>query len=499
MEKPKVFLMIWDGWGIAEDPSLSAIDAACTPFYDALRARYPMGRLQASGHAVGLPQGQMGNSEVGHLHIGAGHVVWQELERIRHALEDPMFQKNPIFQNLISYCHAHKKPLHLMGLVSDGGVHSHLSHVVLFLRQLRNVFHQPIYVHGFTDGRDTSPTSGRGFLRQLEAALGSQGRLVSIIGRYYAMDRDKRWERVEKAYRLLVEGEGEVFSSAEEAMDAAYSRGETDEFLLPKVIGSPVSIQPGDAVVFFNFRPDRARQLTYVLTQAPLGAMHPLPLHFVSFTEYDPRYEGVKVLFERLQIQEPIGEVIARAGLRQIRIAETEKYPHVTYFLNGGREEVFPGEERILIPSPKVATYDLKPEMSAYEVTQALLPKLEAGYADFICLNFANPDMVGHTGVWEAAIRACEVVDTCSAQLVEVALKNAYTVVIVADHGNADKMRQPDGSPHTAHTTAPVPFFVLGAAPIKYALEGTLPQVGPTVLRLLGLEPPKKMLPPLLN
>lgn len=516
--KRKVLLIIWDGWGIAEDPALSAIDAAHTPFYDRIRKQYPFTTLQASGEAVGLPPGQMGNSEVGHLHIGAGFVVWQDLLRISRTLTEDFPNQNRAFRELISYLRETHRPLHLLGLVSDGGVHSALSHLLRLLYLFKQAeLTNPIYLHAFTDGRDTPPQSARTYLQEAEKALAHlpNARIASLIGRYYAMDRDRRWERTRLAYKLLTAAEGENFPTPYAAVEKNYADGITDEFLRPATIGIPVTLQPQDAVLFFNFRNDRPRQLLQALftgeipdTQsgrAPVPMppdLTPLPLFFVTLTEYDPAFtqRGVRYLFGKAHIDQPLGAVIAEAGRTQLRIAETEKYPHVTYFLNGGREEPFPQEERILVPSPKVATYDLKPEMSAYEVTAALRPILQEGKKDFICLNFANPDMVGHTGVWEAAVKACETVDRCSAELTEIALSQGYTVLIIADHGNADRMRETDGTPHTAHTTAPVPCILLSPDPLPYRLQsGILPQVAPTVLTLMGLTPPAPMLPPLIE
>ncbi|MCS7153691.1 MAG: 2,3-bisphosphoglycerate-independent phosphoglycerate mutase [Bacteroidia bacterium] len=513
----KVFLLIWDGWGVAENPQLSAIDAAHTPFYDYVRKNYPFTTLEASGEAVGLPAGQMGNSEVGHLHIGAGYVVWQDILRIQRAIEDGSLRRSESFRELIAYLQKTGCALHLLGLVSDGGVHSSLEHLLGLVRLFgEEGVENPIYLHAFTDGRDTAPQSALGYLQSAEAALTrlKNGRLASVIGRYYAMDRDRRWERTKKAYALLLKGEGDSFSTVEEAVQTCYERGITDEFFPPMVIGEAVCIRPQDAVLFFNFRNDRPRQLVQALftgavpegqTGRPAVPMppelRPIPLYFVTMTEYDPLFteRGVRYLFGKAVVESPLGAVIAEAGLSQLRIAETEKYPHVTYFLNGGREEPFPGEQRVLIPSPKVATYDQKPEMSAYEVRDALLPIIEQGEIDFICLNFANPDMVGHTGVWEAAVHACEVVDECSAQLVEAALRKDYVVLLIADHGNADQMRYPDGSPHTAHTLARVPCALISREKLPYRLQpGILPQVAPTVLQLLGLQPPPSMLPSLL-
>ncbi|MCS6895820.1 MAG: 2,3-bisphosphoglycerate-independent phosphoglycerate mutase [Bacteroidia bacterium] len=514
----KVFLLIWDGWGIAERPEWSAIDAANTPFYDRVRREYPFTTLKASEEAVGLPPGQMGNSEVGHLHIGAGQVVWQDLPRIQRAIEDYTIVWEKTFRDFLQYLIEKRCPIHLLGLVSEGGVHSSLKHLVGFLEIYRRIdVGTPVYLHAFTDGRDTPPQSALAYLKEAEAALKSliHGRIASIIGRYYAMDRDRRWERTRVAYELLVHGKGETFPTVEAAVEASYNRGITDEFFPPMVIGEAAPIRPHDIVLFFNFRNDRPRQLVQALytgevpdantgrAPVPMPAdLSPLPLFFITMTEYDPLFteRGVRFFFGKSVVEKPLGAVIAEAGRSQLRAAETEKYPHVTYFLNGGREDPFPGENRLLIPSPKVATYDLKPEMSAYELRDALLPILREGKTDFVCLNFANPDMVGHTGVWDAAVRACEVVDECSAQLVEVALRAGYVVLLIADHGNADQMRNADGSPHTAHTLARVPCALISSSPLPYRLEeGILPQVAPTILELLRLPIPDQMLPSLLR
>jgi 2,3-bisphosphoglycerate-independent phosphoglycerate mutase len=474
MKRQKVFMLIWDGWGIAEDPAVSAIDAAHTPFYDRVRQSYPFTTLKASEEAVGLPEGQMGNSEVGHLHIGAGFVVWQDLPRIQRALETGELYNKPAYQALRTYLRNTGRPLHLLGLVSDGGIHSHLNHLLGLLRYFHDL-PNPVYLHAFTDGRDTSPTAALSFLRAAETALTTlpNARLSSIIGRYYAMDRDRRWERTRLAYRLLVYGEGTPYPSAEAAIQDQYQAGLTDEFLKPAIIGTPAPIQSGDAVLFFNFRNDRPRQLVQALFAGDIPEgnsgrpavpmpddLSPLPLFFVTLTEYDPVFteRGVHYLFGKVHIEKPLGAAIAEAGLRQIRIAET------------------------------------------YAVRDAILPHLLASEADFICLNFANPDMVGHTGVWEAAVKACETVDACSATLVEAALRSGYITLIIADHGNADRMKNPDGSPHTAHTLARVPCILISPAPLPHQLEaGILPQVAPTVLALMGLEVPPAMLPPLVK
>ena len=502
-----------DGWGIAENPAVSAIDAANTPFYDHCKASFPNTTLRASEEWVGLPEGQMGNSEVGHMNIGAGRVVYQELVRIGKALREGEIRHNAAFKDLISYCLKENKPLHLMGLVSDGGVHSHIEHLELLIEQLAAEGLKEVYIHVFTDGRDCDPLSGLGFIERLEQQLSATGigKIASVCGRYYAMDRDQRWGRVRKAYDLLTHGFGKAFHSASAAIRDAYELGETDEFILPRIIKEgekPVAtIQPGDAVLVFNFRTDRARQLTEVLTQKDNREynLHKLELKFVTFTRYDESFEGVEVIFEKDNIENSLGEILAKQGKKQIRIAETEKYPHVTFFFNGGQEQPFEGETRILCPSPKVATYDQQPEMSAAEIRDKIIPELEKGEVDFVCLNFANPDMVGHTGVFAAAVRACETVDACTRAVAEAAVQNGYTVLITADHGNCDKMINPDGSPHTAHTTALVPFILMEShidqnqrncipenAPLKLR-PGKLGDIAPTILTLMGLPIPPEM------
>lgn len=502
LDPPRVALIILDGWGIAEDPSVSAIDQAPTPFYDHCRKNYPFSQLKASEQAVGLPKGQMGNSEVGHMNLGAGRVVFQELERINQAFVNDSVRQMPAFRQVVSYCKQQLKPLHLFGLVSDGGVHSHLEHLMHLMSLLADEGLHQVYIHAFTDGRDTDPLSGLGYLQRLEQHIQTLhcGQIASVVGRYYAMDRDKRWSRIRKAYDLLVHGKGQAFASATEALEHAYSEGLTDEFILPSVIvqnGQPIAtIQPGDAAICFNFRTDRGRQLTVALTQyaLPAESMTPLPLHYTTFTRYDDSFEGVHVLFERENISATLGEVLAKHGKRQLRIAETEKYPHVTFFFNGGREEPFPGEERILVQSPKVATYDLQPEMAAKDIREHLLEAIADKPYDFICLNFANPDMVGHTGVMEAAVNACATVDRCAKTVTEALHAAGYHVIILSDHGNADRMVNPDGSPHTAHTLAQVPFIFIPADKTHYELQpGRLGDIAPTILDLLGLPIPMEM------
>ena len=499
----KVILIIMDGWGIAKNPKVSAVDAAQTPFYDSALISQPHSRLHASEQLVGLPAGQMGNSEVGHMNIGAGRIVYQDLIRIGLAIESGEIAKNNGFEELVSYCQTNQKPLHLLGLLSDGGVHSHIDHlkgILTVLSKHENM--PPVFVHAFMDGRDTDPNGGLAYMKDLEAHMAKVGcgKVASVIGRYFAMDRNQIWERIKKSYDLLISGKGEAFSSASEAIQASYDGGKTDEFIEPAVMienGSPVAqLKPEDAVLFFNFRTDRGRQLTTALTQKnfPEQGMKTLPLKYVTMTSYDDTYTGVTVLFEKENIQMGLGEALAKQGKKQIRIAETEKYPHVTFFFNGGRETPFEGESRILCPSPSVATYDLQPEMSALEIRDKIIAELEKGEVDFVCLNFANPDMVGHTGVFEAAVKACETVDACTKAVVEVANANGYTALVTADHGNADCLVNPDGSANTAHSTALVPLLLFDPSNRGYQLkDGKLGDLAPTILSLMGLEKPEEM------
>ncbi|MCL4151451.1 UNVERIFIED_CONTAM: hypothetical protein GTU68_065693 [Idotea baltica] len=493
-----------DGWGLAENDSVSAIAAAKTPFYDKALANFPYTRLAASELAVGLPEGQMGNSEVGHMNIGAGRVVFQDLVRINNELENGGFATNSTFQEMVSYCKANNKPLHLMGLLSDGGVHSTIHQLKGIIRLLAQEGLSQVFLHCFMDGRDTSPTGGKGYIEDLEACLQEHktGKVASIIGRYYAMDRDKRWERVKKVYDLMVHGKGTPTTSAADALQQSYDNGKTDEFIDPFILveeDKPVAtLSEGDAVLFYNFRTDRGRELTHVLTQEdmPEAEMKTIPLYFNTLTRYDDSFKGIHVLYEKEKLVNGLGEYLANQGKTQIRIAETEKYPHVTFFFNGGREEPMRGERHLLCASPKdVATYDLRPEMSAGEIRDKIIAEIKTGEADFICLNFANPDMVGHTGVFEAAVKACEFVDQCTEAVVTAANENGYIALITADHGNADKLRNPDGSPHTAHTTALVPL-VLFDPKKRYSLKqsvGKLGDLAPTILTLMGMEIPKEM------
>ena len=495
MEK-KVLLMILDGWGIAPDKSVSAIDLAKTPFMDSLQDKYSFTTLDASGLAVGLPDGQMGNSEVGHMNLGAGRVVYQNLVKISLAAQDGTLAKNPVLVDAFDYAKKEGKKVHFIGLLSDGGVHSHIDHLKGLLSAAKSSFLNEVYVHAFMDGRDCDPKSGKGFIEELLGAMQTTGgELATIIGRYYAMDRDNRWERVKIAYDAMVNGVGEKSTDAVAAVQASYDADVTDEFIKPIIMtqpsGAPVAtIEAGDVVICFNFRSDRGREITNALTQedhAEYG-MYKLPLKYVTMTKYDDNFRGVSVVYDSEDLNDTLGELVAAAGKKQIRIAETEKYPHVTFFFSGGREKEFDGEKRILCPSPKVATYDLKPEMSAQDVRDKIIPELDAQSADFICLNFANSDMVGHTGIMEAAITADQTVDQCAAAVTEAALRNGYTVLITADHGNSEMMANPDGSPNTAHTTNPVPFFLIDNDYHPALRHGKLGDVAPTVLELMGIE-----------
>ncbi len=493
--KKNVLLMILDGWGIAKDKSVSAIDSASTPVMDDLLSNYTNSTLEASGLSVGLPEGQMGNSEVGHMNIGAGRVVYQDLVKISNAVDDGSLASNEVLQGAIRYSKSKRKAFHLIGLVSDGGVHSHIKHLAGILTILAHENVNDVFVHAFTDGRDTDPQGGVGYLDDLLSHMKqTTGTLSTVIGRYYAMDRDKRWERVKLAYDALVHSDGQRTDDPLEAMRKSYSEGVTDEFIKP-IICSTAKIQEGDVVLCFNFRTDRGRQITQTLTQEdfPDLAMNKLDLHYVTLTNYDDSFEGVNVMYGKENLTNTLGEVLEAEGKRQIRIAETEKYPHVTFFFSGGREVPFEGEKRILCPSPKVATYDLKPEMSAEDIRDKIIPELRAQSANFICLNFANPDMVGHTGVFEAAVKACETVDQCTGAVIETALENGYLTMVIADHGNSDLMINPDGSPNTAHTTNLVPFIVVDKEFKGQLKEGKLGDLAPTILTFMGLAIPEEM------
>lgn len=490
-----------DGWGLGKVPSSDAIQHANVPFVTSLYSKYPNTTLVTCGEAVGLPEGQMGNSEVGHLNLGAGRIVYQELQRINVAVRDGSFAKNEVLLNSIRYAKTNNKALHLLGLVSDGGVHSHTRHLKAICDTAKAEGLTEVYIHAFTDGRDTDPKSGLGYLTELQAHLNkSAGKIASVSGRYYAMDRDKRWERVKLAWDALVNGNGNKATDALQAVEQSYAKDITDEFILPTVVIAEdqqplATIKEGDAIICFNFRTDRCREITQALTQTnfPDVGMHALSLHYTTMTEYDKTFKNVHVVFENDNLNNTIGEVLAAQGKKQIRIAETEKYPHVTFFFSGGRETPFEGESRIMVPSPKVATYDLQPEMSAVEITDKLIPEIEKESADFICLNYANADMVGHTGIWEAAIKAVETVDKCVERVVTACLQHGYTVFLTADHGNADYLINEDGSPNTAHTTNLVPLFVIDSDWHGTVKSGKLADLAPSILTMMGLPVPPEM------
>ncbi len=492
--------MILDGWGKSPDPKVSAIDNANVPFINSLYTQYPNAELRTDGLNVGLPEGQMGNSEVGHMNLGAGRIVYQDLAKINLAVQNHTLSKEQPLIDAFEYAKAHGKKVHFLGLVSNGGVHSHTSHLYGLLDAAASYDLEHVYIHAFTDGRDVDPKSAQTDLANLLAYTEkSNAKIATVIGRYYAMDRDKRWERVKLAYDLLVNAEGEKTNDLLASIQQSYSEGVTDEFIKPLVVtqadGQPSAvIEEDDVVIFFNFRTDRGRELTEVLSQKDFHEfnMHKLNLYYVTMTNYDETYQNVHVIYDKDNITETLGEVLEQAGKKQIRIAETEKYPHVTFFFSGGREVPFEGETRILRNSPKVATYDLQPEMSAYELKDALIPELEKGDVDFVCLNFANGDMVGHTGVMEAAIKACEAVDVCVREIVTTALAHDYTTIIIADHGNCETMINPDGSPNTAHTTNPVPFILVDKE-LTTIQSGILGDIAPTVLKLMGIPQPAAM------
>lgn len=502
MSQKRAILIIMDGWGLGKVASSDAIQNANVPFTKSLYGQYPNTTLTTFGELVGLPEGQMGNSEVGHLNLGAGRIVYQELQRINVAVKSGELANNKTLLNSIHTAKATGKPLHLLGLVSDGGVHSHISHLKALVDICKAEGLQQVFIHAFTDGRDCDPKSGLGFMEDLQNHLDKTGtgKIATVDGRYYAMDRDKRWERVKLAYDALVNGVGEKASSAVEAVKKSYDENVTDEFIKPTVIinadGSPVAtIQEGDHVLCFNFRTDRCREITEVLTQNdyPDFGMHKMQLDYTTMTVYDQKFRGVNVIFHNDDLTNTIGEVIERSGLKQIRIAETEKYPHVTFFFSGGREVPFDGESRILKPSPKVATYDLQPEMSANDLTEAILPEIHNKTADFIVLNFANTDMVGHTGVFSAAIKAAETVDHCVEQIVTEALQQDYVIFLTADHGNSDYLINEDGTPNTAHTMNPVPLFIIDNQWRGTVKEGKLGDIAPTILTFMHLPIPENM------
>ncbi|MGV9003151.1 2,3-bisphosphoglycerate-independent phosphoglycerate mutase [Flavobacterium sp.] len=496
----KVILMILDGWGKSPDPKVSAIDNANIPFINSLYNKYPSAQLRTDGLNVGLPEGQMGNSEVGHMNLGAGRIVYQDLPKINLAVANKTLQHEKALVDAFQYAKDHNKPVHLLGLLSDGGVHSHTSHLRGLIDASQDFGLENVFVHAFTDGRDVDPKSGALYLEDLYNYIDTTNvKLASVIGRYYAMDRDHRWERIKLAYDLLVNGKGTPSKDAALSILSSYKNKITDEFVAPMLMvddyNQPVAtIQEGDVVIFFNFRTDRGRELTEALSQKDFHEqnMHKLNLYYVTMTSYDHTFKNVHVVYKKEDITQTLGEVLEKAGKTQIRIAETEKYPHVTFFFSGGREIPFRGESRILRNSPKVATYDLQPEMSAYELTAALVPEIQKGVVDFVCLNFANGDMVGHTGNMQAAIKACEAVDVCVKKVVETALESNYTTIIIADHGNCETMINPDGSPNTAHTTNPVPVIMVANEKIEIH-DGVLGDIAPTILALMGIEKPAVM------
>ena len=499
----KVLLMILDGWGEGKHDHSNAIYTQGAPFIDTLRAKYPMSHLQACGEYVGLPDGQMGNSEVGHMNLGAGRVVYQDLMKINKACREHKLLDRAEVKGVYDYVKQSGKKLHLLGLCSRGGVHSSLEHYFEFLNVAKEYGLEDVYVHCFMDGRDTDPHSGAGFVAELEQHMAaSTGKVASVCGRFYAMDRDKRWERIQQAYNLLVKGEGAAFTSAAEGIKASYEADVTDEFIKPIVItgadGKPLAkIEEGDAVIFMNFRNDRAREITAVLTQndMPDFGMKVIPnLYYCCMTPYDASFTGLHILFDKELVKDTLGEVVSKAGKRQLRIAETEKYAHVTFFFNGGRETPFENEDRILVNSPKVATYDLQPEMSAPEVTEKLVEAINTEKEDLIILNFANGDMVGHTGVYDAICKAVKCIDGCVEKVVNAAIEHGYAILLTADHGNADNAVNPDGSPNTAHSLNPVQFIVINAGDdVKEVKDGALCNVAPTILKLMGIPQPAAM------
>jgi len=501
MTNKKALLVILDGWGFGDKTKRDVISQTATPYWDYLLSTYPYSQLEASGEAVGLPDGQMGNSEVGHLNIGAGRVVYQDLVKINIAARTDSILDNPEVKNAYSYAKVHNKKIHIMGLVSNGGVHSSMEHLFKLTDISKRYGIDKTFIHCFMDGRDTDPKSGAGFIRELEAHLKqSTGQIASVVGRYYAMDRDKRWERIKEAYDLLVKGIGTSTEDPVAAVEQSYKEGVTDEFIKPILCtkaGKPVAlIEEGDVVIFFNFRNDRAKELTIVLSQKdmPEAGMQTIPnLQYYTMTPYDPTFQNVHIFFDKDNVNNTLGEYLSNLGLHQLHIAETEKYAHVTFFFNGGREAPYEGEERILVASPKVATYDLKPEMSAYEVKEKLVEAINSQRFDFIVVNYANGDMVGHTGIYEAIEKAVIAVDACLKDTIETAKANGYEAIIIADHGNADYAMNDDGSPNTAHSMNPVPFIYVSqntGVPVK---NGILADVAPSILHIMGLNQPKEM------
>lgn len=492
----KVALIILDGWGLGRKDNSDGIFLADTPFVDGLYKKHANSTLITYGEDVGLPEGQMGNSEVGHMNIGAGRIVYQDLVRINKSIREKEFFQNETLLTAAAYAKENDKKIHLIGLVSNGGVHSSQDHLHALCDLFENEGLKKVFIHAFTDGRDCSPTSGAGFIKLLEQHIEEKHtEIASVIGRYYAMDRDTRWERIKKAYDLMTAGVGQPFTSASSALELSYQNGITDEFIEPLINAKHNGlIEPDDVIICFNFRTDRCREITRALNQEDLldFGMKRMPLYYITMTNYDKTFNDVKVVFDKDELKNTLGEVVASAGKTQLRIAETEKYPHVSFFFSGGREKLFEKENRIMINSPKVATYDLKPEMSAFEVADAVINEMKTSEPDFICLNFANGDMVGHTGVPEAIIKACETVDVCLSRVVEEGEKHNYSFVVIADHGNADKMFNEDGSPHTAHTTNPVPCILIDENH-THLKNGILADVAPTILELMQIPVPEEM------
>ena len=491
--------MILDGWGITQDPAVSAIAQANTPFIDSLYDDYPHATLRTDGEHVGLPEGQMGNSEVGHMNLGAGRIVYQDLAKINKAIKNDTLKNEQVLLDALAFAKAESKKVHFLGLLSDGGVHAHIDHLKALLDVAEAHEVEDVFIHAFTDGRDVDPKSGASHIAHLEQHIaGTHAQLASVIGRYYAMDRDQRWNRVAQAYQLLVNGIGAPSHDAVASIKESYENNITDEFIEPIVVlngTEPVAtIDDGDVIIFFNYRTDRGRELTQMLSQQDFQEQHTkaLDLYYVTITKYDDSYKNVNVIFEKENLKNTLGEVLANAGKKQIRIAETEKYPHVTFFFNGGQEEPFAGEQRIMCNSPKVATYDLQPEMSIDCVSSSIIPEINKQQADFICLNFANPDMVGHTGSMEAAVAACEAVDRAAKEVITAAQHNDYTIIVIADHGNCEVMINPDGSVNTAHTTNPVPIILVDKD-LKTVKDGILGDIAPTILKLIGVKQPKDM------
>lgn len=495
----KVILMILDGWGNSPDPKVSAIDNADTNFIDSLYKKYPFSNLRTDGLHVGLPDGQMGNSEVGHMNLGAGRIVYQDLAKINISIEQNKFKKEKVIAETFEFAKKYNKKIHFLGLISDGGVHSHINHLKALI-DIAKDYNIESYIHGFTDGRDVDPKSGTRYISDLnEYIKNSPVQIASVTGRYFAMDRDNRWERVKLAYDALVNAKGEKSSNLISSIENNYANGCTDEFIKPIIKvdsnNQPLSrVKNDDVVIFFNFRTDRGRELTKVLSQKDNLEfdMKKLNLHFVTMTNYDNTFSNIKVIFNKSNLNNTLGEILEKNNKNQLRISETEKYPHVTFFFSGGRENIFRGESRILKNSPKVATYDLKPEMSAYEITDSLVKEINLETHDFICLNFANGDMVGHTGSMKAAIKACEAVDKCVETVINSANKNNYTTILIADHGNCETMINPDGTPNTAHTTNPVPVILIDKD-LKNIKSGILGDIAPTILKLMGIKKPKEM------